>query len=323
MGMFSFKSKYNDLVSTKPIDIKSQEHNMHYKRQSKVVSQPVHLPTPPMSPKAYARASITPASSVESTPKTSMDYESPAITCSRVNFASETLPEYQDAYAVLIDGALSQSECKQLIQDAEASGNGWERAMINTGNGQQAMYTDQRNCGRIIYDSQETIDKIWDRVSDLPEIQEIMSLQNKPSVTGNGPARRNETWQFERPNERMRFLKYEDGEYFRPHCDGSYETPDRKQRSYYTMHLYLNDAGPPTASQLRNMSSEERKYAKKHYLMGGSTAFHSYDGQRQFNVVPKAGSILIFQHRDLLHSGTDVLQGTKYTMRTDLMYSKV
>lgn len=41
----------------------------------------------------------------------------------------------------------------------------------------------------------------------------------------------------------------------------------------------------------------------------------------KYDVLPKAGRILLFQHRDLIHSGDDVLSGTKYTMRTDLMYS--
>ena len=36
--------------------------------------------------------------------------------------------------------------------------------------------------------------------------------------------------------------------------------------------------------------------------------------------MPEAGRVLIFQHRDLVHSGDDVLNGVKYTMRTDLMY---
>lgn len=41
----------------------------------------------------------------------------------------------------------------------------------------------------------------------------------------------------------------------------------------------------------------------------------------KYDVLPKAGRILLFQHRDLIHSGDDVLSGTKYTMRTDLLYS--
>lgn len=42
-----------------------------------------------------------------------------------------------------------------------------------------------------------------------------------------------------------------------------------------------------------------------------------------YNVIPKTGRVLIFQHRGLLHSGADVLGGVKYTMRSDLMYKKV
>lgn len=41
----------------------------------------------------------------------------------------------------------------------------------------------------------------------------------------------------------------------------------------------------------------------------------------RYDVLPKAGRVLLFQHRDLIHSGDDVLSGTKYTMRTDLLYS--
>lgn len=40
------------------------------------------------------------------------------------------------------------------------------------------------------------------------------------------------------------------------------------------------------------------------------------------DVVPKAGRVLLFQHRGLIHSGDDVTRGTKLTMRTDIMYAK-
>lgn len=104
------------------------------------------------------------------------------------------------------------------------------------------------------------------------------------------------------------------GEYFRPHCDGSYETPDRKERTYFTLHLYLNNASTYTVRH-------ERAKAPNEALIGGATTFHSYDMKRQYDVLPKAGRVLLFQHRDLLHSGDDVLRGTKYTMRTDLLYA--
>jgi hypothetical protein len=43
--------------------------------------------------------------------------------------------------------------------------------------------------------------------------------------------------------------------------------------------------------------------------------------KKKIDVVPKCGRVLIFQHRDLLHSGDDVEDGVKYTMRTDIMYT--
>ena len=43
----------------------------------------------------------------------------------------------------------------------------------------------------------------------------------------------------------------------------------------------------------------------------------------RFDVEPKVGRVLIFQHRDLLHSGDDVTSGIKMTVRTDMMYKKV
>lgn len=33
--------------------------------------------------------------------------------------------------------------------------------------------------------------------------------------------------------------------------------------------------------------------------------------------------VLIFQHRGLWHSGDDVVQGVKYTVRSDIMYKRV
>lgn len=93
------------------------------------------------------------------------------------------------------------------------------------------------------------------------------------------------------------------------HCDGSYVTPDGDEISHYTLHLYLNEPEPSTPGE----QSE-----------GGATTFHSMNwGERYLDVKPKVGRVLIFQHRNLLHSGDDVVKGTKYTLRTDLMYTKV
>lgn len=94
------------------------------------------------------------------------------------------------------------------------------------------------------------------------------------------------------------------------HCDGPfwYEEDDRDFQTHYTMQLYLND------SSVTNPESQ---------LIGGATAFISWDRRRRLNVDPKAGMVLIFQHDKLLHEGSMVDQGEKLTVRTDLIYEWV
>lgn len=127
---------------------------------------------------------------------------------------SGILQGYGDLWAVVLDGVLSEEECDVFLAAAESTTDGvWERAMINIGGGMQAMYEDTRKCGRIIWDDRDVVAKLWARIEGaVPEIHE---LTNRPHITGPGPLKRNETWKLTRLNERMRFLKYVGGEYFK------------------------------------------------------------------------------------------------------------
>jgi hypothetical protein len=84
-----------------------------------------------------------------------------------------------------------------------------------------------------------------------------------------------------------------------------YVTPNAMERSYFTLHIYLND---------RDTQPEGES------LLGGATTFWSWDFSNRLDVHPKVGSVLIFQHNDLFHSGDDLISGAKITLRTDLMY---
>lgn len=89
------------------------------------------------------------------------------------------------------------------------------------------------------------------------------------------------------------------------HWDGTYFTPGQDERSYFTLHVYLNDKEHQPVGET---------------LVGGATTFWSWDRNQRHDVNPKIGSVLIFQHAELLHSGDDLVSGTKITLRTDLMY---
>ncbi|KAH0369929.1 hypothetical protein KCU65_g2961, partial [Aureobasidium melanogenum] len=164
--------------------------------------------------------------------------------------------------------------------------------MIQVGNGLQRQEDDQRKCGRLILDSPDVAQRIWNRVKSF--VPEIARLDRQAEVTGGSAVMRG-------------------GEYFRVHADGAYQTPDGSERSFFTFHLYLNGHG-----EITNTSATDGDT-----LHGGATTFHSHNMKRRYDVLPKTGRVLMFQHRGLWHSGDDVIQGVKYPVRSDVMYKRV
>lgn len=252
-------------------------------------------------------------------------------TCRVIDFAATEppVPEYKKYLAAVIDNAFTEAECKELLRLAEESSpdEAWERALINIGGGRQALSTDSRNCSRIILDSPEVAEKLKSRL--LPFLKElgIDRLDKTPLITGLAGRRR--TYQLTRFNHRLRFLKYVGGEYFRPHWDAHYMTPDRREKSYFTIHLYLNGDGEQDLKELERANADGLEGAGNTdldgRLLGGATSFlpRYEEKERHARVFPKTGSVLVFQQSELLHSGDSVFRGTKYTLRSDVMYEEV
>lgn len=92
-------------------------------------------------------------------------------------------------------------------------------------------------------------------------------------------------------NERFRFYRYTPGQRFRQHQDGSY-IRNVNEWSEFTFLMYLNDN-----------------------FTGGATKFLHHE------VEPKAGNALLFKH-ERIHEGCVITAGTKYVLRTDVMYSR-
>ena len=136
----------------------------------------------------------------------------PIIAFQRVDFAATPLREHVGKYAVILDHVLTVDECAALSRAAEAYAP-YERAMVNVGNGRQRAMPSVRHCDRVIWDDRTVVARLWKRV--VPFVPELERLYGWPGVTGSGPARRGETWAATRLNERMRFLRYGPGEYFR------------------------------------------------------------------------------------------------------------
>lgn len=146
--------------------------------------------------------------------------------------------------------------------------------------------TDVRNNDRCIWDSKDEVDKIWARVKDF-----IPAVWKGRRVLGL--------------NERLRFLRYEPGQYFAPHFDGTYMR-DNGERSYITFQAYLNDGFEGGATTFLKMAGLRAESTEPKHV--------------NCEVVPKVGSVLVFQH-DMLHEGSRLLSGKKYAVRTDVMYA--
>ncbi|VUC25789.1 unnamed protein product [Clonostachys rosea] len=228
-----------------------------------------------------------------------------------IDFVSSAIPENAECLALTIDNILSKSECERLISLAESSVSDigdespWKPATINVGHGVQATVRDYRHCDRIEWNHQSIVDRIWDRCTHAPGLRNLLA-EVVPEGSFDG-----QRWEFRRFNQHMRFLRYEPGQFFKPHCDNPiwYEYKRAEFQTHYTAMLYLNDA-----------TTEE---GGRESLKGGVTSFLSPDRERKVNVSPKAGSVLIFQQRGLLHEGAVVESGVKYAMRMDMVYEWV
>ncbi|KAM3083851.1 hypothetical protein ACMFMG_002039 [Clarireedia jacksonii] len=256
--------------------------------------------------------------------------EKKRIVVDRIRFEETVLKEYEGCYAVVLDHVFTAEECEMIVGLAEMSagahGNaedgeeveddGWKPAMVNAGVGREFLAMEYRNSDRIIWDEKEMVGRLWKRVCQAGVVEEDIGLlegEKWMGLLGAWAVRRGEMWRLTEQgmNERMRFLRYGSGQYFREHTDGTYGN-EEGERSFFTIHLYFNDS----AQELE----KEGKVPPKGMLRGGATTFHSTDMKERLDVDPKIGRVLIFQHRRLLHSGDDVVEGIKLTMRSDIMY---
>ena len=93
-------------------------------------------------------------------------------------------------------------------------------------------------------------------------------------------------------NERFRFYRYRPGQKFAWHSDGPF-LRENGEISLLTFMIYLNDG-----------------------YLGGSTRFDWTE------ISGKTGMALVFEH-GLLHEGAAITEGTKYVLRSDVMYGRI
>ncbi|CAF1672529.1 unnamed protein product [Adineta ricciae] len=189
------------------------------------------------------------------------------------------LPNSEDEgkLAFIIFNVFTPDECQQWIELSEQ--RGYSPATVNVGAAELVLMTDFRNSGRCIIDDASMANTLFQRLEQfLPKTWKNFELVGL--------------------NERLRFLRYEPGQFFEAHMDGEYHRPDGSgEQSFITIQLYLNEG----------------------YKGGETTFIHYSDAHKNVRCIPRTGMVLVFEHR-LLHEGSTLIEGRKYTVRTDVMY---
>ena len=176
---------------------------------------------------------------------------------------------------------LTPEECAALVERSEREG--YQEATVNTPLGPMAL-KDLRDNARLVADDPALAAALWQRAQPLLPQQ----------IAG---------WEAVGFNERWRFYRYDPGQNFAPHYDGSFRR-DSGEESKLTFLVYLNDD-----------------------FTGGTTDFYQDDDGNddedtlRVRVFPKRGMALVFAHRQL-HEGAAVERGRKYVLRTDVMYAR-
>lgn len=180
--------------------------------------------------------------------------------------------------AFLLYNVFSREECEDLIKLSEDCG--YAEALVNIGGGREMLIKGFRDSSRALIDDSEFVQRLLERISrHLP-----VEFKNEKLIG---------------INERLRFLRYDPGDKFKQHYDGSYCRPDNSAETLITLQIYLNQN-----------------------FVGGETNFlHPTNNGKCIPVKPRSGMILVFEHR-ILHEGGMVKEGRKYTIRTDVLYTK-
>jgi predicted 2-oxoglutarate/Fe(II)-dependent dioxygenase YbiX len=200
----------------------------------------------------------------------------------------EILELQKYGYAKLIKKALSPEECDMLIN--RANREKWKDALVND-DGKQVRDVEYRNSQRVMLKDSMCTNIILNKVEEyIPPMfgPEHMGTEVESDDFIPMP--------FVGLNPLLRFQKYTQGQYFKPHQDAEIEFEDGTC-TILTVQMYLNDD-----------------------FEGGELVFYDrMDGDIIYKYTPQKGDVLIFDGL-IWHEGCIVTNGIKYAARTEVVY---
>lgn len=201
-------------------------------------------------------------------------------------------------YTRILPAILSPTECTALIEHAER--NGFVKASLYTDHKGAEHYSDVRKSKRTMIDSREFVDELWKRIAHVVPL----TWDGAPLHIAEGAT--------SPLNERLRILKYDTpGDEFRPHADGNYTSSlgGVDSISRITILIYLNVGY--TGAFTHFLADDDMKKSKK--------SKKSMKQSVWIPVIPTVGGVTL-QDQSLVHCVPPLISGTKYVVRTEVMY---
>ena len=210
------------------------------------------------------------------------------------------IPEVPGAYQLL--NVFSREECDRLIELTENLGYLKDAAV--------SLPREVRHNDNVTWVVDEATDRlIWQRVRDA--VADNLDLFGNKQPLGI--------------NRRFRFYRYREGDFFKFHIDGAWPG------SRVVDDRLIADAFPDRFSQMTFLIllSDDFEGGETRFLVDAddpTKPARRSDNVREIDVRTPAGGVLCFPHGHhplhCLHSSTEITSGTKYIIRTDLLFER-
>lgn len=220
----------------------------------------------------------------------------------------------------MIDNVLSEDQCQRIVQMAGTGFRYITEASHKTSDG--TSYTveiqspNPHKLSAIDTDHNPQFSKVGSKPKDagtllMDHLYNTISASLLSDPSYQSFAKRTKCGSMQGLNSRMRVLKYDarDNDRFDAHFDATTFVPGKltRRKSLVTVLVYLN-----------NGDGDEFEGGET-FDFQHSTPGESMNHDSAAKVVPKTGRVVAFEH-DLFHSGAPLDRGTKYIMRTDILF---
>ena len=227
-----------------------------------------------------------------------------------------------ECLALVIDNVLSEDQCQRIVQMAGTGFRYITEASHKTSDG--TSYTveiqnpNPHKLSAIDTDHNPQFSKVGSKPKDagtllMDHLYNTISASLLSDPSYQSFAKRTKCGSMQGLNSRMRVLKYDarDNDRFDAHFDATTFVPGKltRRKSLVTVLVYLN-----------NGDGDEFEGGETFYFQH-STPGESINHDSAAKVVPKTGRVVAFEH-DLFHSGAPLDRGTKYIMRTDILFDE-